>query len=151
MDDFSPVQWDDIDRACDRTFYDCPEAFETHRDEFEDGWWPGIKRAYDKWKTEYKRDGDPDQGATYLLAYLAELDEIATVPGDRSLLDRRPDEETLRTWSWDENQTMWAIAIRTGTHFAVVKYWLREDDIPLKWRNFGEESKARLRKFGYTA
>ncbi|WP_435152216.1 hypothetical protein [Haladaptatus sp. DFWS20] len=153
MDEFDPVQWTDIDRAFDRTFYDCPEAFETHRDEFNVGWWSGMKRVYDSWKTEYKRDGDPDQGAAFLLSYFAERDEVATTPGGESvgLLDRRPDENTLQTWFWGEKRTMWAIAIRTGTHFELVKYWLRENQIPLQWRNFGEESKARLRQFGYTA
>ncbi len=153
MDDFDPVQWNDIDRAFDRTFYDCPQAFETHRGEFDHGWWPGLKRVYDRWKTAYKRNGEPDQGAAYLLSYLAELDGVATVPEDELpvLLDRKPGREILKKWFWDEEQTMWAIAVRTGTHFALVKYWLREEDVPLQWRNFGDESKSRLEAFGYTA
>jgi hypothetical protein len=60
------------------------------------------------------------------------------------LTERRPDADTLERWFWDDRRTMWAIAVRTGTHFALVKYWLREHDVPLMVQNFGSESRARL-------
>lgn len=153
MDELEPVPWDYIDRAFDRTFYNCPAAFEAHREQFDAGWWQGLMSMYDAWKSEYKRDGDPDHGAAYLLAYFAERGSLTIGPNTTSaeslagLRDRRLDTDTLEQWFWDERRTMWAIAVRTGTHFALVKYWLREDDVPLMVRNFGPESRGRLAEF----
>jgi hypothetical protein len=151
MDEFDPVRWEDIDRAFERTFYDCPAVYDARRDEFETDWWQGLTTVYDAWKTEHKRDGDHDQGAAYLLAYFAARDGFTVGPdADRSgdslagVGERRPDADTLERWFWDERRPMWAIAVRTGTHFALVKYWLREDDVPLMWRNFTHESRERL-------
>lgn len=50
-------------------------------------------------------------------------------------LARRPEDETLEHWFWDEQQVPWWIAVRCGVHYSLVQYWLYEADIPVMRRN----------------
>ncbi len=42
---------------------------------------------------------------------------------------------------------MWWTATRVGVHWALVQYWLYEEDIPLQERNLTNESMARVRAY----
>ena len=88
------------------------------------------------------------QGEVFVSAYLLERRGIVE-PGETtelpSLVARRPNADRLRELFWERERTMWWIAIQVGVHWALVRYWLYEADIPLQERNFTAESMAKIR------
>lgn len=89
----------------------------------------------------------PDQAEVEITTYLLEKRGVVAFESeDASVLARRPDPDRLRELSWDPPRTMWWLGVRLGVHWATVRYWLYEDGIPLKERNFGAETMAAVRE-----
>lgn len=107
MDEFAPVAWDRIKRVSDRLFYDRPTVVERHwetdseRAEHTDVW-SVIEPLYNRWKHEYKREGESDRGAAYLLAYLIERTGV----GSETVADRHRGDEALDRWFRDDRQPL---------------------------------------------
>ena len=151
MDPMEPVPWDDVIAVRGIPGEEVQPFVQRHVEEFDDGIDPAeaVERVYNDWKSSL---GDErtlsDQGAAFLIAYLLEhrgaisLTDVEGVGG--SLLDRRPEDERLRTLFHEEERTGWWIAIEYGVHHELVSRWLYEADIPLLWRNLGEETKAKV-------
>lgn len=111
----------------------------------------------------------PGQGETFVTAYLLEREGVIEPGGPDagdggrnpdpnggegrngggdgfpSVVARRPGGDRLRELFWERERTMWWIAIRLGVHWALVRYWLYEESIPLRERNFPPERMERIR------
>lgn len=89
----------------------------------------------------------PDQGEVFLVAYLLEKRGVVAPGGGAddpfpSLVDLDADGERLEELFWERERTMWWLAVRPGVHWVLVRYWLYEDDVPLRERNFPADDGA---------
>lgn len=140
MADTDPVEWAALDRV-GATTSRWPALFDAHRDEVpaDATLEEAVATLYAAWHRDHEADA-PEQGAVYVFAYLAEreglaapADDLAGVPA--SLVERRPDDETLERLFWEAEQVPWWIAARLGVHYSLVQLWLREAEVPLMRRN----------------
>lgn len=150
MDKRDPVDWDSIEKAVGRSARACEEVFENHHEEIEEG--STVQEAVwhldTIWKSKPEDERSvPDQGAAYLFAYLLEkegivsynLNESETSIEPKSLVDRKPDAETLRKLFWEDELVLWQIAVEYGVHYSLVTYWFWEEDVPLMRWNITQE------------
>ncbi|MFB6138041.1 MAG: hypothetical protein ABEJ42_06845 [Halobacteriaceae archaeon] len=151
MGDLDPVSWEEIAAVLGPPAPAVTAAVERHRDDLRDvPPYEAVKTVHDALAADPDGADVPDQGEVLLVTYLLERDGVvdldaAPETGVPSVLARRPSDERLRELSWDRERTMWWIAVRLGVHWSLVRYWLWEADVPLKERNFGPESMAKLR------
>lgn len=148
MADMDPVPWEDIEAAIgpptatevveyveewqdETSLLDPPEPYE------------GVKEVYDEWKSDLGEERQlSDQGAAYVITYLLERDRAIDLRGrgQGTLLKRYPGKEQLRELFWDEEKTLWWMAVELGVHYSLVTFWLWEADIPLAERNLSDET-----------
>jgi hypothetical protein len=115
-----------------------------------------VKAVHDALARDLGEERTPaGQGEVFLVAYLLERAGVVS-PGGRpsddgvsfpSVAERRPDGDRLRELFWGRERTMWWLGIRLGVHWALVRYWLYEEEIPLRERNFPAETTARIRAY----
>lgn len=147
MGEFDPVSWAEVEAVSGPPAEDVTPYVEEMADEIAD--LPpdeAVRTIYDAWKAELGGErSTPDQGAAFVIAYLLEERGQVSNEASWSVADRRPSAERLRELFWDEAETMWWIATRRGVHWALVSYWLWEDDVPLMERNLTAETAERVR------
>ncbi len=150
MDQMDPVPWEDVIAVRGVPGEELQPFVQRHAPDFDDETpAEAVKTVYDDWKESLGENRTlDDQGAAYLIGYLLEhRGAIHLEAGDGfggSLLERKPDDERLRTMFHEEELTQWWIAIECGVHYALVSRWLYEADIPLLARNLGEETMAKI-------
>jgi len=152
MADMDPVPWDEVEAATGPPAAAEVEPYvEELKDELADPDPPddyeAVKMVYDAWKTDLGEERSlSDQGAAYVVTYLLERERIIDLRGRRqgTLLKRRPDPDELRERFWDDEQTLWWMAVESGVHYALVTYWLWEANVPLAERNLSDETLARV-------
>lgn len=153
MGALDPVSWDAIEAVAGPPAPEVTARVEARGEDLrgEDPY-VAVKTIHDELAGETGPDAAvPDQGEVFITTYLLERDGVITPDGDvPSIVDRRPDEERLRELFWGETLTMWWIAVLTGTHWALVRYWLHEDGVPLRERNFSAETVAEIRAYRET-
>ena len=155
MGDLDPVSWETIVNTVGPPAQTVTAYVEQLQEDVRDeDPYDAVKTIHDALSSDSSVDPSvPGQGEVFIIAYLLEQNgSIASSDGDGdgefpSLLDRRPSSDRLHKLSWERGQTMWWIAIQVGVHWALVRYWLYEDDIPLKERNFTEESMEQIRAY----
>lgn len=156
-----PVPWDDIEAVTGPLAPGITACIDDHANQLAE------KPPYDTVKTIHDAlaapDGPdstvPDQGEIFITAYLLEQRGLLGPAGQPassasespSITERRPNLEELEALFWERERTMWWIALRTGVHWALVRYWLAEDDIPLRERNFSAETLAEIREHQETS
>ena len=153
MGDLDPVSWDTIKATIGPPAPEVTEYVEQLQEDVRDeDPYVAVKTIHDALNADFGTDlSVPGQGEVFITAYLLEQNGIISPNDDDadsefpSLLDRRPSSDRLHELSWERERTMWWIAIQVGVHWALVRYWLYEDDIPLKERNFSEESMEQIR------
>lgn len=148
MGEFDPVSWDEYEATLGTPSESVVEYVDRMADDVADEpAYAATKEIYDTWKREeVEESATPPQGAVYLIGYLLEQRGILDPDEGLSLVARRPDDDQLREWFWENEETLWWIAVRTGVHYALVTYWMREADVPLMERNLGPESMATVRE-----
>jgi len=151
MADMDPVAWDDVEAATGPpSATEVEEYVEKHEAEMrrevaEHGLrnYETVKAIYDEWKDDLGEERSlPDQGAAYVIAYLLERKRLADLRGrgQGTLIKRHPGRDELHERFWDEEQTLWWMAVELGVHFSLVTFWLWEADIPLAERNLSDET-----------
>jgi hypothetical protein len=145
MADMDPVAWDDIEAATGPpSAAEVEEYVEAMRDDVAEGnAYEAVKTVYDEWKTDLGEARSlPDQGAAFVVAYLLEREGVIDLSDSPqgSLVERRPSEDRLRERFWDEEQTLWWMAVELGVHYSLVTFWLWEEDVPLAERNLSDET-----------
>lgn len=141
-----PIPWEPLAELGAHTCLQCESVFERHRGDIDPSWdrETAVAKLYEWWHDAYGDDLANEQGGVYVFAYLLEdanLVDTAALPSadeasiPRSLFERRPPEETLERWFWEDGQVPWWIAVRCGVHYSLVQYWLYEAGIPLMRRN----------------
>jgi len=151
MSEFDPVSWHEIEAVSDPPGATVREyVAQLREDVTAETPANAVKHIYDVWKREQDAaERAPEQGAAMLIAYELEREGVialddAAMP---SLTERRPSSDRLEDLFWNREETMWWIAVRTGVHWALVQYWLYEDDIPLQERNLTDETLAKVRAY----
>jgi hypothetical protein len=148
MADMDPVAWDDVEAATGPPsatgVMEYVEAFggEIADDEFGSAY-EAVKTVYDEWKTDQGEARSlPDQGAAFVVAYRLEHEGLLDLSDSPqgSLVERHPGRDELHERFWDEEQTLWWMAVELGVHFSLVTFWLWEADIPLAERNLSDET-----------
>jgi hypothetical protein len=152
MADMDPVAWADVEAATGP-----PAATEVV--EYVEAWlseadlcyppepYDAAKEIYDEWKTDLGEDRRlPDQGAAFVITYLLERERAIDLRGrgQGTLLKRHPGADELREMFWEQEQTLWWMAVESGVHYSLVTYWLWEEDIPLAERNLSDETARRI-------
>jgi len=151
MADTDPVEWAAIEAVSGPPADDVIPYVDRLRPEVRGDPAPdAVKTIYDAWKRELGEDrSTSDQGAAYVIRYRLERKGAIDAGDDPagSVVDRRPDEPRLREWFWENEETLWYVATRTGVHYALVSYWFWEDGIPLRERNLGEAKLDAVRRY----
>jgi hypothetical protein len=118
-----PIPWPPLVELGAHTCLQCESVFERRRGDLD----PDSDREtaaaslYEWWHDAYGDDLGNEQGGVYVFAYLLEHEGLIE-PGDgpgtvsQSLLDRRPEDDTLERWFWVEEQVPWWIAVRCCAH-----------------------------------
>lgn len=75
-----------------------------------------------------------------------ELEDAETTP---ALPERKPKEEDLHRLYWEENRSLSDVAIRYGVPTQLVKIWMKEEDVPMKFDEFDAESQDDLLENGF--
>ena len=145
MADMDPVPWDDIEAATGPpSATEVEEYVEAMGDDVaERNAYEAVKTVYDEWKTDLGEErGLPDQGASFVVAYLLEREGLVDLSDAQqgSLVERHPGEGELRAMFWDDEQTLWWMAVELGVHYSLVTFWLWEADVPLAERNLSDET-----------
>lgn len=148
MAEMDPVEWDVIEAVVGPPAPELQQYVDGVTAQFTDeGPFRTVKTVYDAWKSDQGNEPSiPDQGAAMLVTYLLERRDGIDL-GRTSVIERRPSSERLRELFSEQEYTMWWIATLTGVHWVVVRYWLWEDDIALRERNFGPETMDRIREY----
>lgn len=154
MGDLDPVSWETIEAVVGPPAAGVVEYVDRMQDDLrgEDPY-VAVKAIHDAISSDPDATTVPGQGEVFVVAYLLERRGVISPGGADagggfpSIVDRRPDGDRLRELFWEPERTMWWLAIRLGVHWALVRYWLYEDDIPLRERNFPEESMERIRAY----
>lgn len=146
MADMDPIEWDVIEAVVGPPAPDLQQHVDDMTAQVADEKsFTAVKTVYDTWKSQLGAKRTlPDQGAAMLVTYLLERAGAIDL-GPSSIVDRRPSSEHLEKLFSDREYTMWWIATLTGVHWVVVRYWLWEDDISLRERNFSTETMEKIR------
>lgn len=108
------------------------ETLATLKDEYEDMWGQAPRSGDDHtFVYRLEEDGYADLGK----------DSFAVVD---SISERKPDRDTLVEFYWTEDTSLGEIAIRYGVSEELVEYWLKEEDIDRKKRDFSESERKLL-------
>lgn len=153
MGELDPVHWDVIEAAVGPPAPEIESFVERMRDDVRDAEpYVAVKAVHDALDEALGEDlAVAGQGEVYLVTYLLEKEGVidpgagAAARGLPSLVDRRPDGDRLRELFWEPERTMWWLGIQLGVHWALVRYWLYEADIPLRERNFPPAAMERIR------
>jgi hypothetical protein len=83
--------------------------------------------------------------------YLLEEKEIVALNGDvtspdepASLVERKPDSETIEKLYFNRRIGMGEIAFRFNVHQLVVILWMYEEDIPMRRGDWDEKTRKRI-------
>ncbi|WP_135826425.1 hypothetical protein [Halorussus ruber] len=149
MSELDPVPWEEIEAATGPpTATEVESYIEDLRDEItEESAFEAVKAVYDEWKTDLGDDRTlSDQGAAFVITYLLERERIIDLRGlgQGSLVKRHPGADELRERFWEQEQTLWWLAVELGVHHSLVTFWLWEADIPLAERNLGPETMEKV-------
>lgn len=154
MGKFDPVSWEIIEAVTGAPATDVREYIDQLQDSVsDDDPYEAVKTIHDTISADLGSDCSvPDQGEVFITAYLLEQRGIIASNDDDptefpSLVARRPDSHRLHELFWEQKRTMWWIAIQRGVHWALVRYWLYEDDIPLQERNFTDTTMEQIRAY----
>jgi hypothetical protein len=164
MADMDPVHWDDIVAVTGQPGEAVEARVDRMADDLQDADpYQAVKAVHDALAAAEASPGMPDQGEVFLVAYLLERDGVVDPDGEvgpdsndgpavadanagfPSVAQRRPDDDRLRELFWEPPRTMWWVAVRLGVHWALVRYWLYEADVPLRERTFTAETLAAIR------
>lgn len=150
-----PVSWDTIEATMGAPAKELREYIEQVQDDYRDETpYDAVLSIHNSLSEDDNVDVSvPDQAEVFFVSYLLERNGIISpeeggtdgqIP---SVADRRPSSDHLQELSWERERTMWWIAVRFGVHWALVRYWLYEDDIPLKERNFTADGMEKIRAY----
>ncbi|WP_049972868.1 hypothetical protein [Haladaptatus cibarius] len=154
MGKLEPVSWETIEAVSGAPATDVLEYINQLQDSVSDDEpYEAVKTIHDAISADLGSDCSvPDQGEVFITVYLLEQRGIIASNDDEStefpsLVARRPDSNRLHELFWEQNRTMWWIAVQCGVHWALIRYWLYEDDIPLQERNFTDTTLEQIRAY----
>lgn len=84
--------------------------------------------------------------------YMMETDPVVDLEDEEAtpgLPERKPDREDLHRLYWEEDRSLREVAIRCGVPTQLVKIWMKEEDVPLKFDEFDADSKEDLLENGF--
>ncbi|MFB6198516.1 MAG: hypothetical protein ABEI52_09670 [Halobacteriaceae archaeon] len=147
MSDMDPVSWDAIEPVIGHPAGEIPKYIDRYRDAIQDSNpYDAVKTIHDALSRDIGEDLTVSgQGEVFITTYLLEKEDIISFEDEEfSPLERRPDADGLEEMYWENERTMWWIATKLGVHWALVRLWLYEEDLPLRKRNFGESTMAKI-------
>ncbi|MFC4438268.1 MULTISPECIES: ParB/RepB/Spo0J family partition protein [Natrialbaceae] len=124
----------------------------------ENDWWATVDSLYAELADRHE---DLDGGFHFAVdrgkyevfqafLYLLEKEGKVTFDGDTSspepssLVDKKPDAETLEELYWDEDMRRGEIGLRYNVHPLLVGIWMYEEDIPRKRGGLNESTQERI-------
>lgn len=148
------VDWDTIEKA--GVFDDIENRETLFKDSQgqiseKNAWVDSLRFLKSQYESEYS---SPDQGDTYTFMYLLEAEGFADLTEESSegtsISERKPSAEELESDYWtDGNKTeldLQEMAIKYGVHEELIKYWLREESVFLKKKEFSEPVRNRIER-----
>ena len=146
----SAVDWNTIDSSGAQPRLRRTEAtFQNIRANVPDSgsWADSLQKAVEEFR---KSAGEPpEEDGRYILSYLLEDEGKIDVSADESaevtgLSHRKPATDKLRRLYWDEGLTITDIAILRGVHPELIKFWMREEDVPIRKEDLPKTDQDRI-------
>ncbi|MUV60615.1 ParB/RepB/Spo0J family partition protein [Halobacterium sp. CBA1126] len=147
----SAIDWDTIDSSgAQRHLQEVESNFKSIKQNVPDsGAWNNVLgQAVEEFRKSAGKS--PDEKRRYILSYLLENEDKIDISSDESaevtgLAHRQPPADKLRELYWEEELTITDIAILHGVHPELVKFWMREEEVPLRREDLPKRERERIR------
>lgn len=138
-----PITWDVLEENLSNLqVFRIEDAYDEYIEGFDGETWD---EALETVAHPFIEGDDIFPGRAMTAAYLLEVDDALDLEGSYpGLVERRPRKEVLNERYWEDGLNPLEISIRMGVPAVLVRYWMREMNIPVRFDELKERSKQWL-------